>query len=79
MTLDDINDRDIIKHLDESLKFHTDSILDAYAKFSDTELEMMTHEEEPWIEARKGYKPNQRCEVVINRSTMQKYYAERLS
>lgn len=42
------------------------------------DLECLTHEELPWIEARKGYSPGDRCEVNISKETMMKYYADKL-
>lgn len=79
MTMDDLVDNDIAQKLDNNIKQHIDIILDAYAKFSATELETMTHNEKPWIEAREGFLPNERCEKIINPETMKTYYASRLS
>jgi len=78
MSLEDIKDSDY-QNLDNAIKLHIDTILDSYAKFSATQLEIMTHQEDPWLEARRGYAPNQRCENVINNNSMQKYYASRLN
>lgn len=58
---------------------HILTVLESYADFSDTDLEEMTHQEKPWIEARKGYSSNERCEKVISEETMKTYYASRLS
>jgi len=79
MTLEDIQDKNVVEHLSVELKLHIDSILDAYAKYTATQLEVMTHQEDPWIEARNGCKPSERCENIISRNTMQSYYAARLS
>lgn len=57
---------------------HIDGVLEAYAKFSGGQLEEMTHNEAPWIEARKGYEPAQRCEVVIDENLMASYYGSRV-
>ena len=74
----DIKDINSINLLDEGLKMHIDSILDSYAKYTATQLEIMTHEEQPWIEARGGIAPNERCENIISDIAMQKYYSARL-
>jgi uncharacterized phage-associated protein len=79
MTINDVKDADVINKIEDSLKIHVDTILDSYASFSATQLEIMTHQEEPWIEARQGYQANQRCENIISEASMQKYYAARLS
>ncbi len=52
-----------------------DYILDNYAGYSGTQLEQMTHKELPWIEARRGYAPAERCTVEISEQTMLSYYA----
>jgi uncharacterized phage-associated protein len=57
---------------------HINSVLEAYAAFSDVQLEKMTHEEKPWLEARDGFQPYERCEVEIDESTMTSFYAARL-
>jgi uncharacterized phage-associated protein len=78
MHINDITDMLNINRLTDDEKLHIDSILEAYAPFSSTQLEHMTHNEEPWIEARVGYDSYARCEEVIKPQTMQKYYAARL-
>jgi len=44
--------------------------------FSSTQLENMTHNEEPWLSARKGYNASDRCEVVIDKDLMKKFYRQ---
>ncbi|OJW17728.1 MAG: hypothetical protein BGO49_02965 [Planctomycetales bacterium 71-10] len=58
---------------------HIDGVLEVYAGFSGSQLEDMTHQEDPWIAARAGYRPTQRCEVVIDPELMRAYYAARVS
>jgi uncharacterized phage-associated protein len=64
--------------LPESERMHIDSVLEAYAPFRGFELEEMTHNEEPWIEARKGCRSTERCETEIKEETMQRFYAGRI-
>lgn len=66
------------ENLTEEERQLVNSVLDAYAGFSCTQLEEMTHTEQPWQEARKGYAPAARCEVEINQNTMQNFYRARL-
>jgi uncharacterized phage-associated protein len=62
------------------LKFDADDITlledvwDTYGESTGNELEVLTHREMPWIEARKGYEPEERCTVVISPDTMASYY-----
>jgi uncharacterized phage-associated protein len=56
---------------------HINAVLEVYAPMADSQLENMTHEEDPWVQARAGYAPSQRCEAELNELTMMKYYAQR--
>jgi uncharacterized phage-associated protein len=57
---------------------HLDDVLGAYAKYRGSQLEEMTHDESPWVEARKGYRPSERCEREMSEETMRRYYVARL-
>lgn len=57
---------------------HIDCVLEAYAEYADVQLEELTHEEAPWIDARRGHEPNERCENLISEGGMKAYYAARL-
>jgi uncharacterized phage-associated protein len=61
--------------LTEDEAAHIDSVLDAYAALTGTQLEVITHCEDPWIAARVGIRPSQRCETEIDESLMARYYA----
>jgi uncharacterized phage-associated protein len=76
---DDLLDRNINETIDEKTQEHINNILESYARFSGTELEIMTHREDPWFEARKGFPPMERCENEISEQTMKSYYGNRLS
>ena len=54
-----------------------DYILENYARYSGSQIEAMTHSEEPWINARKGYGPMERCHVEITQEAMRNYYAKK--
>ena len=79
ISIKDITNISNIEKLSTDDKLHIDTILESYAVFSSTQLEHMTHNEKPWIEARNGYEPYQRCEEIINPETMIAYYANRLN
>lgn len=51
-----------------------EDIWDTYGDNTGNALEALTHRELPWIEARRGYEPDERCTVVISPSTMASYY-----
>lgn len=78
LSIKDIQDEKFYEKINTDLRTHIDTIIESYSKFTATELELMTHEEEPWIKAREGYSPNARCEVNIDEELMRKYYSDRL-
>ena len=55
------------------------SVLDRYGGMSAFELEMLTHNEAPWIEARGGIPPHLPCNAIISKSRMKSYYQSMLS
>lgn len=72
------------RHSDEELYSITDEdrdfidyILENYAGFSGAELESMTHQERPWIEAREGCAPMQSCQNKISDEVMKEYFGEK--
>jgi uncharacterized phage-associated protein len=63
----------------EEQRNHIDRVLEVYAKFRGSQLEDMSHREDPWIEARQGYRPTERCEKEIDEESMRRYYANRVA
>ncbi len=55
-----------------------DRVLEAYVPFTGSELEEMTHREDPWKNARKGLSPSARSEEEISEQDMAEYYKLRL-
>ena len=59
-----------------------DLVLDVLKELADWtgfELENATHKESPWINARKGYSPADRCEEIISKDSMRIYYSAELN
>jgi uncharacterized phage-associated protein len=54
------------------------SVLSVYGKFTGDQLEYLTHTETPWIEARRGVSPYERCVKHISEKTMRDFYRARL-
>lgn len=50
-------------------------VWDTYGDKTGNALEALSHKEEPWIEARRGYRDDERCDVVISPESMKKYYS----
>ncbi len=75
--VDDVLNKEIQNSFDDIDKEFMNYILENYARFSGTQLEAMTHNEKPWIEARKNITPMERCENEITKDSMQKFYGEK--
>lgn len=59
-------------------RLHIDSVLEVYAPYTGSELEAQAHVEEPWVQARKGFRPTQRSEAVLDEGLMATYYGSRV-
>lgn len=58
---------------------HINEILEAYGHFSGVQLENMTHEEAPWLQARGTLKTYERSETEIDEQLMGVFYAKLLA
>lgn len=65
--------------LPETLRDHVDEVLETYAGYTGSQLEAMTHREEPWVRARGGKPAAQRCETELDENLMQNFYAKLLA
>jgi uncharacterized phage-associated protein len=68
-----------LKNLDSEQKSNIDLVLDAYAEKSGLYLSQLTHQENPWKEARKGLKSDERGSKIISRKSMAQYYYNRIA
>ena len=50
-----------------------EDVWDTYGNMTGNALEALSHRELPWIDARRGFQVNERCDVVISPETMKKY------
>lgn len=74
---DDVLDSDSPSKIDfKDIEF-IDYILENYAQYSGVQIEAMTHSEDPWINARKGFKPMERCHNEITEQAMKDYYGKK--
>ena len=58
---------------EEDIAFLED-IWETYGDLTGNALEALSHRELPWILARNGYTPDERCSVVISPESMASYY-----
>lgn len=55
-----------------------DAVWEAYGQYDGKYLEELTHQERPWIDARKGYAPGDHCTNIITLKSMREYYSSLL-
>ena len=53
----------------------TDTVLEKYGNMTSLQLELLSHSETPWIEARIGLEPFERGKRIISKKTMTSYYS----
>lgn len=54
-------------------------VLDELTTWTGLELENATHNELPWIEARRGFLPAEKCEQQISKEIMKSFYKEEMN
>lgn len=57
---------------------HIDEILDVYGAFSGSQLESLTHREDPWLDARNGVAADEPSNNIISHDSMMSFYRARL-
>lgn len=72
----EVVDYNIDDYLSEEQIEVINDVLDEYGRRSPYYLECLTHEERPWKKARRGYGISERCEEIISKATMRKFYRE---
>jgi uncharacterized phage-associated protein len=57
---------------------YLEKIFELYGKYGAKHLERLTHQHDPWIEARAGFSPEERCENIISNRSMRDYYGKKI-
>lgn len=65
---------EVIPSFDANILDVLEQVYDIYGEFSAKNLENMTHLDSPWIDARKGLSEEARCENVIPKEEIKKYF-----
>ena len=60
--------------LPEKVKTFLDEIIDVFGSETAVSLELMTHEEDPWLDARGDLDPTEPSNAVIPEDDMKRYY-----
>lgn len=74
----DLRLEDVLESFDEERIEFLEEVTEVYMPYSAYELELMVHHEDPWIEARRGCKSDEACEVAISEGSMKIYYASKI-
>lgn len=64
--------------IDEDVLDILNQVMEVYGDYNGNQLEIITHQEEPWKEARDGYEPLQSCDVEILDQTIYSTYIKRV-
>jgi len=64
---------------DEKIQNTLDNVWAVYGKYDGNYLELLTHNEEPWIEARGNAEINEPTNIEIDPTRMKTFYAKLLS
>jgi uncharacterized phage-associated protein len=56
-----------------------DAVLEAYGAMSGSQLENLTHKEDPWVRARGSAGPTDLCRNTIDEDVMRDYYRTRIN
>lgn len=64
------------QELTEDEKMVIDLIVNTFGIYSGRVLEIITHYEEPWLQAREGYLPTEPSNVVISKESIKKYFKD---
>lgn len=62
--------------LSKEVKEHLNEIYSVFGGFSAYELERLTHQENPWIEARGGIPDDEPCQSEISKDTTKEFYRQ---
>lgn len=71
----DLAQNDSSKICDADKKF-IDKVLNVYGRYTGLQLSNMTHSQDPWIEARKGFSPNDPSQEIISLKSIYNYYSK---
>lgn len=72
----DIDALSPVPDLSDDERSIADEVWESYKDYSASKLREMTHREEPWVNARRGYGPADRCNVEITPDALAAYFGK---
>lgn len=67
--------KDVPKNINENTREFLNIIFDTFSRYSADDLELMTHQEEPWIRARNGINANLPSNEILDDNIIKRYYS----
>ena len=58
---------------------HIENVLAAYGSFTAPQLEILSHDESPWIDAREGYSEKEICQRIIMPEAMKTFFKTKIN
>lgn len=63
---------------DDEIEDVLQQVWEEYGDYTGNQLETITHQEDPWLNAREGYSPVERCNVPITDEDIFEYYIQQV-
>src|SRR3712207_5488112 len=71
----DIERKDVPQNISENIREFLNIIFDTFSGYSADDLELMTHQEEPWVEARNGISGDLPSSQILDDNIIRQYYS----
>ena len=68
----------VAKKFDNETFEFLNEVAEVYMPHGAYQLELMTHKEKPWIDARGNCEPDEKCTTIIPKSAMEEFYAAQI-
>ena len=72
---DDLGDTSCCSSLGHTEQASIDAVLSVFGDYDGNTLSDITHQESPWIDARKGVGEGERCSNVISKESIKSFYS----
>lgn len=74
----DLKEVDLKNNIDSEKLNFIKEVIEVYMPYGGYKLELMTHNEQPWIEARGQLEPDQHCSEIIEKESMRIFYGSKI-
>ena len=74
----DLDIKNVKQRFDSKTVDFLNEVVSAYMPHGAYKLELMTHNEKPWIDARGSCESDEKCNTIISKESMEKFYEAQL-